>query len=147
MHLTRFTDYSLRVMMLLAVVPERLMTIDEMARRYGISRNHLMKIVHQLSLLGYVETVRGKNGGVRLAGQPEDIRLGDVVRDFEGNMEIAECFAPDPKTCPIESCCRLQPILREALGAFLSVLDQYTLRDLLSCRGDLVRLLEGAAAR
>lgn len=133
--------------MLLALVPERLITIDEMARRYGISQNHLMKIVHQLSLLGYVETVRGKRGGVRLAGRPEDIKLGDVVRDFEGSMEIAECFAPDPKTCPIESCCRLQPILREALGAFLAVLDRYTLRDLLSRRRDLLRLLAGGAAR
>ena len=147
MHLTRFTDYSLRVLMLLALVSERLITIDDMAHQSGISRNHLTKIVHQLSLLGYVETARGRNGGVRLAGRPEDIGLGDVVRDCEGSMEIAECFAPDTKTCPIESCCRLQPILREALGAFLAVLDQYTLRDLLSHRSELLRLLEGGAAR
>ena len=147
MRLTRFTEYSLRVLMVLGLLPDRLVTIDDIARRYGISHDHLRKIVHQLSCLGYIETVRGKRGGLRLARAPEEINLGQVVRDFEADMELAECFASEPTNCPVESCCRLQPVLRDALAAFLDVLDGYTLSDLLHPRRRLLRLLEGGAAR
>lgn len=141
MQITRFTDYSLRVLMLLGLYPDRLVTIEEIARRHGISHEHLRKIVHRLATLGYIESVRGRRGGLRLALAPEDINLGEVVRDFEGDMEIAECFAADPTDCPIDACCRIQPIFREALGAFLDILDSYTLSDVLRPRRRLMRLL------
>lgn len=142
MQITRFTDYSLRVLMLLGLYPNRLVTIEEIAQRHGISHEHLRKIVHRLAILGYIESVRGRHGGLRLALEPEDIRVGEVVRDFEKDMNIAECFASDPAECPIDSCCRIQAIFHEALGAFLDVLDGYTLRDLLSPRRRLLRLLD-----
>jgi len=141
MQITRFTDYSLRVLMLLGLYPDRLVTIEEIARRHDISHEHLRKIVHRLSTLGYIDSVRGRNGGLRLALDPEDINIGEVVRDFEGDMTIAECFASEPVDCPIESCCRIQPIFHEALSAFLDVLDGYTLQDVLKPRRRLLRLL------
>jgi Rrf2 family nitric oxide-sensitive transcriptional repressor len=139
--LTRFTDYALRVLILLGITDERLVTVDELAERYGISRNHLVKIVHRLGTLGYVETVRGKNGGMRLARHPRDIRIGDVVRDFEGDMTIVECFDARTNTCPIERSCSLQGILRTATGRFLAELDGHTLADLVRPRSRLRPLL------
>ena len=143
MQLTRHTDYALRVLMLLGLCPERRITIEEIAQRYGISQNHLMKIVQRLSADGYVEAVRGRGGGLRLARPAADICLGAVVRDFEVGMNLADCFAPQPSGgCPIESCCKLQPVLREALQAFLSVLESYTLADILGCQGTRTVLLD-----
>ncbi len=127
--------------MLLGLYPNRLVTIEEIAQRHGISHEHLRKIVHRLAVLGYIESVRGRHGGLRLALAPEDINLGEVVRDFETDMEIVECFATDASECPIESCCRIQPIFQEALGAFLDVLDSYTLSDILRPRRRLLHLL------
>jgi len=141
MQITRFTDYSLRVLMLLGLYPNRLVTIEEIAQRHGISHEHLRKIVHRLAVLGYIESVRGRHGGLRLALAPEDINLGEVVRDFETDMKIVECFATDAGECPIESCCRIQPIFQEALGAFLDVLDSHTLSDILRPRRRLLHLL------
>jgi Rrf2 family transcriptional regulator, nitric oxide-sensitive transcriptional repressor len=141
--LTRYSDYSLRVLIYLAVEPERLATIDEIARSYGVSRAHLMKVVHQLGLRGYVETVRGRGGGLRLARSPAEIRIGEVVRATEENLSLVECMDPRGSECAIESACGLQPVLREALAAFLAVLDGTTLADLVARRRrPLVALLQ-----
>ncbi|HEY9097990.1 MAG TPA: Rrf2 family transcriptional regulator [Thiobacillus sp.] len=130
MQLTRFTDYSLRVLIYLGLQQDRLVTISEIASNYDISRNHLMKVVHQLGARGYIETVRGKGGGMRLARRPELINVGDVVRDAEENMDIAECFNPS-KSCPLLPTCVLRTVLTEARKSFLATLDFYRLSDLL----------------
>jgi Rrf2 family nitric oxide-sensitive transcriptional repressor len=141
--LTRYSDYSLRVLIYLAVDPDRLVTIESIAQSYDISKAHLMKVVHQLGLGGYLETVRGRGGGLRLARRPEEIRIGDVVRATEGNMALVECFDPASSQCVIEPVCGLRSLLSEALTAFLTVLDGYTLADLVARRRKpLSQLLE-----
>jgi Rrf2 family transcriptional regulator, nitric oxide-sensitive transcriptional repressor len=131
MRLTRYTDYALRVLLYLGASPDRLSTINEIAAHHNISRNHLMKVVHQLGSWGYIETLRGKGGGIRLARKPEDILLGDVVRHTEGNLEIVECFTPGNSNCIIQPGCRLKTVLNDALTSFLATLDLYTLADFL----------------
>ncbi len=131
MQLTRFTDYALRALMYLGLHREKLVTISEIARVYGISENHLMKIVHHLAQRGYVETVRGKGGGMRLARTPDMINIGGVVRDTEDNMDIAECFNADNRGCPMLPACALKSVLHEASQTFLATLDRYRLSDLL----------------
>lgn len=130
MQLTQYTDYSLRVLIYLGLRPDTLSTISEISDRYQVSRNHLVKVVHELGKLGYIETIRGKGGGIRLMVAPEDISIGEVVRNMEGNLKIVECFASD-SACVITPNCRLRGVLREALRSFLGVLDQYTLKDVL----------------
>lgn len=129
MRLTQLSDYSLRVLMYLGARPERLATIQEIARAYGISENHLMKVVHRLAQHGFVETVRGRGGGLRLKGEAEGIRLGAVVRAVEEDFRLVECFGSGD-TCRITDVCRLKRILHQALGAFLESLDAWTLADL-----------------
>jgi Rrf2 family nitric oxide-sensitive transcriptional repressor len=129
--LTRFTDYSLRVLIHLGNHPEGLATVAAMADEYGISRHHLTRVVHQLGLKAYIETVRGKGGGFRLARRPEAIGIGDVVRDMEPGFELAECFRPGATACRLLPGCALKPVLRDAGHAFLASLDNYTLADLL----------------
>jgi len=130
MRLSIFSDYNLRVLMYLGVQPDRLVTIAEIAGIHEISENHLMKVVHQLGRSGYIETVRGKGGGMRLAMVPKEIVLGNVIRHTEGDMAMAECFA-EKSACRIQPACRLKSILGEALSAMFLVLDDYTLADLL----------------
>jgi Rrf2 family nitric oxide-sensitive transcriptional repressor len=137
LRLTRFTDYALRVLILLGVTDDRLVTIDEVGDRYGISANHLMKVVHRLGTCGYIETVRGKGGGIRLARPPESIRLGDVVRNFEEDLVLVECFNKASNTCPIEPDCLLKGVIRDSLRAFLGKLDEHTLADLVRSRRKL----------
>lgn len=143
MHITRYTDYSLRVLIYLAVQEERLATIQEISDSYDISKNHLMKVVHQLNLKGYIESVRGKNGGLRLHRRPEDINIGVLVRETEPDMALVECFSDNNKCC-ITPVCGLKNVLSEALQAFLNTLDGYTLADILPERQkpQLLRLLQ-----
>ena len=145
MHLTTYTDYTLRTLIYLALAPGRLVRIADIARSYGISEAHLMKVVHQLGVAGIVETVRGRNGGLRLAAPPRDINLGAVVRRAEADLEMAPCAGPDG-ACAIHSACRLRGVLNEALDAFFAVLDRYTLADLAAPRNRLARLLELSAS-
>lgn len=141
MHLTRYTDYAIRVLLYLAVKDEKRSTITEIAETFAISRNHLMKIVQELNQKGYLTATRGKHGGLLLSRAPSTIALGVLVRDTEPEMALVECFRSD-NACVITPSCRLQPILSEALAAFLHVLDQYTLADLLADRsGQLATLL------
>lgn len=142
MHLTRFTDYSLRVLIYLAAKGEQRSTISEIAARFNISRNHLMKVVQDLNHQGYITSIRGKNGGLLLKRAPETISLGKLVRETERDLELVECFG-DENECVITPACQLKPILAEALAAFLAVLDHYTLADLLGPqRPRLIQLLQ-----
>lgn len=140
MRLTSFTDYCLRTLMYLGLKQDELVTISEIAEHYDISRNHLMKVVHELGRLGYIETIRGKHGGMRLNGQPADIRLGDVIRGTENDMALAECMGSS-NNCRLATTCVLRGVLGEALEAFLHVLNRYTLEDLLAPRQELGTLL------
>jgi len=142
MRLTRHTDYAVRMLMFLALRDGQLGTIREIANAYGISRNHLMKVVQDLNHRGYITAIRGKNGGLLLKRAPETIRLGELVRDTERDMNLVECFG-DANECVITPACRLKPILAEALNAFLAVLDHYTLADLMGPqRPKLIGLLQ-----
>jgi Rrf2 family transcriptional regulator, nitric oxide-sensitive transcriptional repressor len=138
--LTHFTDYTLRTLIYLALTPDRLATIAEIARRYGISEAHLTKVVHQLGLAGDIETIRGKGGGLRLARAPEAINLGALVRRTEPDLVLVPCFG-EAGACTIESGCVLQHALHRALAAFLAELDRYTLADLIAPQQALSRLL------
>lgn len=143
MHLTLQTDYSLRLLMRLALHPAELATTREIARIYRISEHHLTKVAHQLGLAGYVETVRGHGGGLRLAKPPSEINIGDVIRRTEPDFHLVGCLR-EPGTCVIEPACVLSGILSEALDAFLTVLGQYTLADLAATPRPLAALLSSA---
>ncbi len=130
MRLTLYSDYCLRVLIYLGLKDGELATIREIAERYEISRNHLMKVVYELNRLGYIETLRGKHGGMRLNQPPEEIGLGALIRQTENDMQLVECFGTENR-CRLTGACTLQSVLDEALRAFLEVLDRYTLADLL----------------
>jgi Rrf2 family nitric oxide-sensitive transcriptional repressor len=149
MRLTTFTDYTLRVLIYLGAHQRqgRLATIGDVAAAYGISENHLMKIVHHLARQGYVETTRGKGGGMRLARAPETINIGDVVRGAEEDLALVECFQQSGPECPISPACELRGLMERALRAFLAVLDSQTLADLLAPRAQLIRIFRDAARR
>ena len=129
MRLTTFSDYALRVLMYAATAGDRLVTIDETAKTYDVSRTHLMKVVNILTRTGYIRGVRGRSGGFTLAKRPEDINLGDVVRATEPDFALVECFATGNQ-CIITNSCRLPTILNEALKSFIATLDKYTLADI-----------------
>ncbi|MHB0973357.1 MAG: RrF2 family transcriptional regulator [Thiobacillus sp.] len=131
MRLTKFTDYSLRVVIYLARNPDGLATIADIARDYDIPSTHLMKVVHRLAQCGYIVTVRGKGGGMRLARSPDMINIGDLVRDTEDNMDIAECFSAEHQNCPMLPACALKSVLLEARKSFLATLDFYRLSDIM----------------
>jgi Rrf2 family nitric oxide-sensitive transcriptional repressor len=142
MRLTSYTDFSLRVLIYLALHPDRRPTIAEIAQRYAISRAHLMKVVHQLGVAGYVETTRGKHGGLRLARPPAGLTIGEVVRRAEPDMHIVACFdAAASPACVIAPACRLKAKLNEARAAFLKVLDDCTLAEVVGNREALALLL------
>ncbi len=128
MQLTHHTDFSLRVLIFLSLQDNNsLVTIDEVARHFNIFKNHLTKVVHQLSNLGYVKTIRGKNGGICLARSPEGMNLGDIVQAMETNIEVVNCQIP---ACPLHNHCELKGILNEAQQAFFTTLEKYNLADI-----------------
>lgn len=129
MRMTVLSDYSLRVLMYLAARPERLVTIQEIATAYKISENHLMKVVHGLSKSGFVETVRGRGGGMRLGMAPEEISIGAVLRSSEDDFDLVECFGEND-ACRLTTVCRLKRVLQKALQAYLAELDRWTLADI-----------------
>lgn len=144
MRLTAFSDYTMRVLMFLATERGRLVTIPEIAAAYGISGNHLTKVVHQLVRAGVVESTRGKGGGIRLAREPGDIRLGAILRASEGGAPLVECLAGDVNataatttadaagTCCLAPVCRLSGVVEEAFSALYATFDRYTLADLVA---------------
>jgi Rrf2 family nitric oxide-sensitive transcriptional repressor len=141
MRLTVHSDYALRVLMFLAVREGGLSTIAEIAERYDISANHLMKVVHQLGVAGFVETIRGRGGGLRLAKPAGAIGLAEVLRTTEPDLAIVSCFKPVDEPCAIRSCCVLRRALEQARDAFMSVLEDFTLGDLVKPRARLASLL------
>lgn len=141
MRITTHTDYALRLLMYLGLKKGGLATIAEIATSYDISRNHLMKVAHQLGIAGYVETVRGHGGGLRLAMPVEMIVLGHVVRRTEPDMAFAQCMKPDYTACALLSACVMRQALKLAGAAFLEVLDGYTLGDLIQPGAKLRALL------
>jgi Rrf2 family nitric oxide-sensitive transcriptional repressor len=132
MQLTQFTDYSLRVLIYTAARRERRCTVAEVARVFDVSQHHLVKVVHELQQLGYLETYRGRGGGFRLARDPERIGLGNVVRHTEETLAVVECFDGARDGCPLTKACGLKAALHEALTAFLTTLDRYSLADLVA---------------
>ena len=132
MQLTLYTDYSLRTLAYLSLNPNKSCTISEIADFYHISRNHLVKVVHNLSKAGFIASVRGKGGGLQLSKAPDQINLVDVIRQTEPNFHLAECFDSTRQTCTIEPICKLKGILSEALAQFMNVLENYTIADLLT---------------
>jgi Rrf2 family nitric oxide-sensitive transcriptional repressor len=141
MRLTDYTDYALRTLMYLGVHADSTATIQEIADAYGVSKNHLMKVVHEFGQAGYIETSRGRGGGIRLGRPASEISVGDVVRLAEGEFTLVECFGADHNQCVITPVCRLKGVLRRALDAYMTELDRYSLADLIENRSALVRLL------
>jgi Rrf2 family nitric oxide-sensitive transcriptional repressor len=143
MHITRYTDYSLRILIYLAINNDQLSTINEIAQSYRISKNHLMKIVQQLNVKGYLLAIRGKNGGIKLNRAPGDINIGSLVREMEESNKLVECFG-DNNHCVIAPSCQLKSLFAEAQESFFSILDKYTLADLVPVRrqAELSELLD-----
>lgn len=141
MRLTLYSDYSLRVLVFLATHGERLCSISEIARGYGISQNHLMKVVNALVRAGYVESVRGRFGGIRLARPANLLNVGDIVRHTEEGFDLVDC-----PNCVIAPACGLRQVFCEAVRAFLQVLDRYSVADLIGQRDALVQLLGSSAS-
>ena len=130
MRLTQFSEYALRLLIFAAAHPDRLVTVEEAATSYDISRTHLMKVCHQLTRAGFLRAIRGRSGGLVLARAPSEIGIGEVLRLTEPDFALVECFGGG-KDCVIAPRCRLQGVLHEALAAFLATVDRYTLADLM----------------
>lgn len=145
MRLSTFSDYSLRALMYLSLQPDRLATIAEIAEAYDISEAHLMKVIHHLGRAGFIETVRGKGGGVRLGRAPKDIVLGQVIRQTESDMDLTGCFSRE-SYCRLQGACRLNAILGEGLKGMFLVLDAYTLADLVEQPHGLAKAVNLQAA-
>ena len=137
MKLTRYTDYAMRVLLYLGTRPEKICSIAEIARIYGVSQNHLMKVVNDLANAGYVTSLRGRSGGLRLGRAEDKINIGEVVRHTEEGFDLVDCAS-----CFIAPACGLNCALAEALAAFMAVLDGYTLADLIAKRDGIGRLFE-----
>lgn len=140
MKLTRFTDYSLRVLMYLGLKDNERVTIREISVAYGISRNHLMKVVSLLTRMGYLDARRGPGGGISLAKSPRDIVIADVVRDMEDDLNLVECFCEGGR-CVISPFCELKNALHQALAVYLETLEHYTLLDLIQPKEELRQVL------
>lgn len=143
MRLTLHTDFALRVLIQVALSEGELTTINDIAKSFDISKNHLMKVVNDLSQKGYLDTVRGRNGGIRLMRKPREINVGRVVRDTEDQLDVIGCL-DQTGFCQIERVCVLRSVLRDATIAFLAVLDAYTLADLIKPHKALRSLLFAA---
>lgn len=140
MQLTQFTDYSLRALIYIALKKD-ICTIKDITEAYSISGNHMIKIIHNLSKMGLIKTIRGKNGGIILAANPQEINLGSLIVNLESNFDLVPCFNKDKANCCIAPVCKLKNILYEARNAFMSVLNQYTLADIMHNKSELNVLL------
>lgn len=138
MKLTTYSNYALRSLQLAALKAPNLIRVDDVVKVHGLARPHIVKVVHELGRAGYLETQRGRGGGFKLAQAPEDIVVGDVVRLTEGPLDLVECFNPENNTCPLIGICKLSRALQKATRAFMAVLDDLTLADIASNRGELL---------
>lgn len=144
MRLTMYTDFSLRVLIYLGVKGDKeLSTIQEISDAYNISKNHLMKVTHELGKIGVIETIRGRGGGIRLNAEPGDINIGNIVRKTEEDFHLVECFNCATNQCVITPVCRLKNVLHDALDAYFKVLDSYTLADFVENNEGLASILLG----
>lgn len=141
LRMTQFSNFAIRLLMYAALNGDKPSAVPEVARAYRISYDHLKKAAAELCRRGYLETVRGRNGGFLLARQPVDIRIGEVIRQTEGGTALVECFAPLTNTCPLLDACQLRVALQEAHAAFFAALDRYTLADLVRTPEQLTPLL------
>lgn len=142
MRLTYYTDYALRLLLLLALEPEQRHTIEAAAVRFGVSKNHLMKVAMTLTQAGLIESTRGRGGGLKLAHAAGDIRLGDAVRATERDFHIAECLDAATNSCSLSPACRLKSTMQEAVSEFLAVFDRYTVADLVRSPAANRRMLQ-----
>jgi len=140
--LTSYTDYAFRTLIALACVAPEKLTVGEISDSYGISLNHLLKVVQKLAELGYVETTRGKSGGVRLLAEPSSLTLGAIVRGMEPELGVVPCLRTDQRPCVIAPACKLKSILHEATNQFLRTLDEQTLADITTAKPRIARLLK-----
>ena len=131
MYLSKFTDYSFRILMYLGNNPDKLSTVDELASILGLSTHHVKKIVYKLSKNNYILSLKGRNGGIKLGMDPKDINLGKLLEITEDNLDILECFSIENNTCSLNNCCKLKPIINDALESFKLELSKYTLDDIL----------------
>jgi Rrf2 family nitric oxide-sensitive transcriptional repressor len=138
MHLTQYTTFTLRTLQYLALHDPDIVTVEDVSRAHRISKAHLVKVSHELGQRGYIQTLRGRNGGMKLARPADQIIVGEVVRWTEAPLELVECFNPDTNTCPLEGACHLSRGIQRALRAFLSVLDDMTIADITVNRGILL---------
>ncbi|NLJ93517.1 MAG: Rrf2 family transcriptional regulator [Aeromonadales bacterium] len=136
MKLTTYTDFGLRTLMYLATLPaDKLTSVAQVATLYSVSRNHLVKVVNQLAREGYIKAIRGKNGGIKLGRPAQKINVGEVIRSLEGNLDGIDCGSP---ACYLVRVCRLKSALKEAMDAFISVMEEYTLADLIANEDELM---------
>jgi Rrf2 family nitric oxide-sensitive transcriptional repressor len=142
MKLTSYTNYALRALQLAALRAPQLVRVDDVVAIHGLARPHIVKIVHELGKAGFLETVRGRNGGFRLARPAEAIVVGDVVRITEGRLDLVECFNPDTNTCPLVGICKLSSALKRATQAFMQVLDDLTVADIAANRTELLERID-----
>jgi Rrf2 family nitric oxide-sensitive transcriptional repressor len=138
MKLTSYSNYALRSLQLAALHSPHLVRVDDVVKVHKLARPHIVKIVHELGQAGYLETVRGRNGGFRLAKPPSEIVVGEVLRITEGPFDVAECFNKETNTCPLIGICKLSNALKRATAAFLAVLDDLTIADIASNKGELL---------
>lgn len=144
MRLTMYTDFSLRVLLYLGIRgTEELSTVQEISDAYGISKNHLTKVTHELGKMGLIETVRGRGGGIRLNMAPKEINIGETIRKTEDDFHLVECFNCATNKCVITPVCRLKGVLHEAMDAYFKVLDSYTLADFVENNENLAAILLG----
>ncbi len=141
MRLTSYSNYALRILMVAAMRKGELTTVHEVAERFGISKAHLVKCVHQLGVWGYLDNVRGRNGGFRLAKDAKLITVGEIIRKTEDDLNLVECFDAKTNTCPLIEVCRLGKLFKKACRAFLDVLDAATIADLASNRSEVLAAL------
>ncbi|MDW0110120.1 RrF2 family transcriptional regulator [Sporosarcina aquimarina] len=142
MRLTLYTDYSLRVLIFLAAKPKgERSTVTEISESFRISKNHLTKVVHELGKAGFIETVRGRGGGIQLKVAPNLINVGNVVRQTEDDFQLVECFNRESNQCVLAPACQLKGVLQEALHAYLAVLDRYTIEDFVQNKDEISMLL------
>jgi Rrf2 family nitric oxide-sensitive transcriptional repressor len=146
MHLTQYTTFTLRTLQYLALHDPDIVTVEDVSRAHRISKAHLVKVSHELGQRGYIQTLRGRNGGMKLARPADQIIVGEVVRWTEAPLELVECFNPDTNTCPLEGACHLSRGIQRALRAFLSVLDDMTIADITVNRGILLDRLAPQSA-
>ena len=147
MQLTNYTDYALRTLIAVALVAPDRITVGEISQAYGISTNHLLKVVQRLAALGYVETSRGKSGGVRLSREPSQITVGEVVRQMEPELGVVGCLRSAGEDCVIAPVCELKALLTTATHRFLAALDEHTLADVMRTKPQLMQLLQLGAPR